>query len=152
MDTIRLFLLILKRTHGDVILKGFLVWFFISSLLLWWLDPSLTNWGDGLWLAFNIASSIGLGDYTVTTFGARTVAVLLGLYGVVVVAFIPGMVASYYVQKVSFKVDSSIENNFEQLDHLDSLTKHQLKDLSMKIQAGNRQLNEKELLAKEKQK
>lgn len=133
METVRLFWLILKRTHGDRILIGFVIWFFAASLLLWGLDPDIHSWGDGIWLAFNIATSIGLGDYTVTTIPARITAGLLGLYGTVIVAFIPGMIASYYMEKISFKADETIEQNYEQLEHIDTMSKDELQQLSRQI-------------------
>lgn len=133
METFRLFALICKRTHADKILYGFLIWFIISSLLLWWLDPGIENWGDALWLAFNISTSIGLGDYTVTAFPARITAVLLGLYGAVIVAFIPGMIASYYMEKVSYSADDTIEQYYDELTHIDSMSQSDLHQLSKKI-------------------
>lgn len=138
METLRLFWLILKRTHGDRIMKGFLIWFFFASILLWKLDPGIENWGDGLWLAFNIATSIGLGDFTVTTFAARVVAALLGLYGTVIVAFIPGLIASYYMEKVNYRADDTIEQYYDQLENLDTMSNSELSELSRKIkESGN---------------
>lgn len=138
METLRLFLLILKRTHGDKILAGFGIYFVIASLLLWALDPDIDSWGNGIWLAFNIATSIGLGDYTVTTLGARLAAGLLGLYGTVIVAFIPGMIASYYMEKVSFSANQTVEQYYDELSHIDTMNSDELKDLSSRIAKGRR--------------
>lgn len=138
METFRLFALICKRTHGDKILYGFLIWFFIASFLLWWLDPGLESWKDALWLAFNISTSIGLGDYTVTTMPARLVAMALGLYGALIVAFIPGMISSYYMQKVSFSANDTIEQYYDELTHIDTMDKADLKNLSGRISRENK--------------
>lgn len=133
METLRLFWLIIKRVHGDKILYGFLSFFVLGSFLLWILDPDLHSWMDAIWLAYNIVTSIGLGDYTVTTFGARIVAILLGIYGAIITAFIPGMIASYYMEKVSFLRDETIEQYYDQLSHLSSMSQDQLRELSRKI-------------------
>lgn len=138
METFRLFLLILKRTHGDKILTGFAAYFILASLLLWILDPDIHSWGDGVWLAFNIATSIGLGDYTVTTLGARLTAGVLGLYGTVIVAFIPGMIASYYMEKISFSANQTVEQYYDELSNIDTMNKDELKNLSSRIAGGHR--------------
>ena len=94
MESLKLFWLIMKRTHGDRLMIGFIIFYTIDCLCLWIFDPGLDNIGDAFWLGFNIATSIGLGDYTVTAPPARICAILLGIYGVIIVAFIPGLILS----------------------------------------------------------
>lgn len=133
IESWKLFLLILKRTHGDVLLYSFLVFFFFSALLLWALDPGVGSLGDAIWLAFNISTSIGLGDFTVTTLPARLVAVLLGVYGAVVVTYIPGMIVSYYTEQAASRQDQSIEQYYDDLMNVNAMSQDQKASLSRKI-------------------
>lgn len=142
MESLKLFWLIMKRTSTDRLLFGFFIFYLADSVVLWMTDPALENLGDALWLGFNIATSIGLGDYTVTTPLARIAAALLGLYGVVIVAFIPGMIASYYMEKTRISANETIEQNYEDLEKIGEMNTEQLKSLSAKIRKGRTQ-NEK---------
>lgn len=138
MESMKLFWLIMKRTHGDRLLYGFIAFYILDCFCLWFFDPDLNNLGDAFWLGFNIATSIGLGDFTVTAPLARISAVLLGIYGVVIVAFIPGLIASYYSEKTRLSANQSIEQHFEELDHLDEMSTEQKRRLSQAIQKEGR--------------
>ncbi|MEY8380505.1 potassium channel family protein [Ileibacterium valens] len=109
---------------------GFIIFYIIDCLCLWIFDPGLDNIGDAFWLGFNIATSIGLGDYTVTTPAARICAILLGIYGVIIVAFIPGLIASYYSEKTRMNLNQSIKQHYEELDDLTNMNSAQKKQLS----------------------
>lgn len=134
MDTWKLFWLIVKRTHGDMILYGFVAFYLAASAGLWLLDPDIHSFWDGLWLGFNIATSIGLGDFTVKTWGARLVAVSLGIYGAVIAAIIPGLIVSYYMEKVSMKANESIEQHYDDLMNLHNLNQQEKSELASRIQ------------------
>lgn len=137
MNTIELLLSILRKTNGDRLLVGFFVFYLIDCFVMMVADPSIPNFQDALWLGFNIATSIGLGDYTVTTAIARMAAVLLGIYGVVIVTYIPGMIASYYMEKIRSVASQSVENNYSRLKDLKSLSSSEKQKLSAKIKEGN---------------
>lgn len=130
MESLKLFWLIMKRTHGDRLMIGFIIFYIIDCLCLWIFDPGLDNIGDAFWLGFNIATSIGLGDYTVTAPAARICAILLGIYGVIIVAFIPGLIASYYSEKTRMNLNQSIKQHYEEIDDLTNMNSAQKKQLS----------------------
>lgn len=133
IETWKFFWLIMKRTHGDKLLTAFAAFYVIACLLLLILEPELKNVGDAFWLGFNIATSIGLGDYTVKTIAARLTAVLLGIYGAVIVAYIPGLIVSYYTEKTSIIRDETIRQHYEQLMDLHNMNSAQKKALSEQI-------------------
>ncbi len=138
IETWRFFWLIMKRTHGDRLLYSFAAFYLIASVLFVFLDPNITDFGDALWLGFNIATSIGLGDFTVTTLSARIVAVLLGLYGAVIVAYIPGLIVSYYTEKTSVTRDETIEQHYDQIMDLHTMSAEEKRKLSEQIQKENK--------------
>ncbi len=79
--SLQLFWLILERLHLKKFLFVFLLWYVIACILLWILDPGITTLADGFWFGFILVTTIGFGDFTVTTLPARIVAGILGLYG-----------------------------------------------------------------------
>lgn len=130
MKKIQLYWQMIRKTNGDKLLAGFFVFYLIDCFFLMLFDQSVTNYFDALWLGFSIATTIGLGDYTVTTLAARVCAVLLGVYGSIIEAYIPGLIASYYLQKMSRRRDQLLADHQEELALLDSMTVQQKKDLS----------------------
>jgi voltage-gated potassium channel len=50
--------------------------------MLYWLEPSITSYWDGLWLAFVTGTTIGYGDFVPTSPAARVFAVFIAIVGV----------------------------------------------------------------------
>lgn len=124
---------ILKRTHAEKILYGFAGYFFLSALIIMVAEPEINKYGDAVWYSFSIITSIGFGDIVAVTTIGRGASIVLGLYGALVLAVIPGIVASYYMEVVKLKTNESTEKFLYQLEHLDKLSKEELAELSNKI-------------------
>ena len=65
--------------------------------VLYWIEPSVDNYWDGLWLAFVTGMTIGYGDVVPTTGAARAVAAGVGLVGVALVTLFTASVVSFFV-------------------------------------------------------
>lgn len=59
-------------------------------------EPKFENFGDALWYCFAVVTTIGFGDYAASTIIGRILTVILGLYGLVVVAIITSVVVNFY--------------------------------------------------------
>lgn len=64
----------------------------------WLLDPRVTTLGDGLWLAFTTAATVGYGDLVPTTHFSRVFAVLVVLMGLGVLSLVTASVAAVFVE------------------------------------------------------
>lgn len=60
---------------------------------------------------------------------------MLGLYGVIVLAIIPGIVVTYYMEMVNFKNGDSGEAFMYKLEHLEELSKAELEEISGKVKS-----------------
>ena len=98
-------------------------------------DPAVESFGDALWFGLNVITTIGLGDYTVTTPLARILVVLLGLGGVLMFAFIPGVMTSYYLERVENKKDETLNQFYDQLVRAPELTDREKKAIAEKTRA-----------------
>ena len=65
--------------------------------LMYWIEPTIDNYWDGLWLAFVTGMTIGYGDVVPTTGAARAVAAGVGLIGVALVTLFTASVVSFFV-------------------------------------------------------
>jgi len=66
----------------------------LSGVGLYWLEPTIHTFGDGLWLAFVTGSTVGYGDLVPTTVPARLFAMLSVLVGFTLLSLMTAYVAS----------------------------------------------------------
>ena len=87
---------IILNTFSLEILFGLLTMIVCFSLVFMRVEPKAETFPDALWYCFAIVTTIGFGDiYAVTPIG-RILSVLLGLYGIIVVAVITSIVVNFY--------------------------------------------------------
>jgi voltage-gated potassium channel len=65
--------------------------------LFYWLDPKITTFADGLWLAFITGATVGYGDVVPTTGATRIIAVLTVLVGVALMTLFTANVVSFFI-------------------------------------------------------
>lgn len=63
----------------------------------WLLEPRAHTIGDGLWLAFTTAATVGYGDIVPSTHASRTFAVIIVLIGLSVLSLVTASVAAIFV-------------------------------------------------------
>ena len=56
----------------------------------------MANIGDALWYCFAVVTTIGFGDFTAVTLTGRVLSVILGLFGIVLVAVITSIIVNFY--------------------------------------------------------
>lgn len=135
MKNTELFYLIFKQTHMDKFLYGFAIYYVISCIVLWIIDPSLKTLGDAFWFGFMIITTIGFGDITVTSTLGRIITAILGVYGIVLFGFVCGVGASYLYEKTRSHANESVGQMIWQLSHLDTLDADHLASLKRQIMA-----------------
>ena len=98
---------IVVKTHAAEIIFGLLLLIVTFSLLLTFFEPNMGNFKDALWYCFAIVTTIGFGDLTAVTDFGRILSVILGAYGIIVVALITSIIVNFYGEmKTSPEADS----------------------------------------------
>lgn len=87
---------IMFRTYALEIIFGLLTLIVASSLILMYEEPTMTYFPDALWYCFTVVTTIGFGDFYATTLIGRLVTVVLGIYGIIVVAVITSIIVNFY--------------------------------------------------------
>ena len=99
MSKLKLLYYILKTSGMTHVLYSFLIFFFISAIIIWLVDPNVESFFDSIWFCVAVVTTIGFGDIVVTNIVARIVTIILALYGIVVIAVITGVIV-YYISKM----------------------------------------------------
>ena len=87
---------IIRKTYAAEIIFGLLLLMFTFSFLLSAVEENMQRYEDALWYCFAIVTTIGFGDFSATTFLSRLLSVILGIYGIIVVALITSIIVNFY--------------------------------------------------------
>ena len=93
---LRVLLKIIVKTYALEILFGLLTLMVSFSLVLMVYEPKMANFPDALWYCFAVVTTIGFGDFAAVTAIGRVITVVLGMYGIIVVAVITSIIVNFY--------------------------------------------------------
>jgi voltage-gated potassium channel len=82
--------------------------FGLCGLGFWWLEPNARSFGDGLWLAFTTAATVGYGDIVPSTPAAKIFAVFVVLLGFAVLSLVTASIAAMWVQTEERRIEHEI--------------------------------------------
>ena len=87
---------IIFRTYALEILFGLLALMAAFSLILMYEEETMASYPDALWYCFTVVTTIGFGDFAAKTLVGRLITVILGVYGIIVVAVITSIIVNFY--------------------------------------------------------
>ncbi len=96
LEKVKLLLNILVKTHTIDILVCLFAFMIAFSMILPHLEPNIDDFGDALWYSFTVVTTIGFGDSVAITRIGRIITVVLGIYGIVVVAILTSVIVNFY--------------------------------------------------------
>ena len=96
--------------------RGSLAWLLLLALVVlgvcgagfWWLEPQAKTFGDGLWLAFTTAATVGYGDIVPTTTASKIFAVFVVLLGFAVLSLVTAAIAAMWVESQERRMEREI--------------------------------------------
>ena len=74
----------------------------------WWLEPRALTFGDGLWLAFTTAATVGYGDIVPTTAASKVFSVFVVLLGYAVISLVTAAIAAMWVETQERRIEREI--------------------------------------------
>jgi voltage-gated potassium channel len=81
----------------------------------WILDPAIATLGDGVWLAFTTAATVGYGDIVPSTFASRAFAVVVVLLGLAVLSLATASVAATFVETEERQIERDLMHEISAL-------------------------------------
>ena len=132
MRNLRLFLVVVRRCHFEKFLIGFLVCFFLVSLIVRFHEPGIESFGDAMWYSFVSCTTIGFGDLTTVTTLGRALTVFLTVYEAILVALLSGVIVSHYLEVIRRRESESAVVFLDKLEHLTELSYEELLEIEIK--------------------
>ena len=87
---------IVRKTYTVEILLGLFLLMVAFSFVFVSYEDSMETIFDALWYCFAVVTTIGFGDLAAVTLVGRVLTVILGFYGIVVVALITSIIVNFY--------------------------------------------------------
>ena len=81
----------------------------LGGVGFWLIDPRINSLGDGLWLAFTTAATVGYGDVIPHTPASRLFSVLVVLLGLAVLSLVTASLSAIFVEKEVEAEERAIE-------------------------------------------
>ena len=100
---------ILLKTYAAEILFGLLLLMVAFSIVLPSVEFEIGDFWDALWYCFAIVTTIGFGDYTAVSIPGRIISVILGIYGLIVVALLTSIIVNFYNEMRQAEAEEAIK-------------------------------------------
>lgn len=133
MKKLKIIYNIFKTTGLIKFISFYLFCFLVVTTILRYTDPNIKTFEDGLWYCFISSATIGFGDIVVTTTLGKLLTVFLSLYSLLLIGFIPGIIVTYFGEFNKVKSNESVVSFLDKLEHLDELSKEELRSISNKV-------------------
>lgn len=135
MKKLKILWMILKRTHANHILFGYVIFLCAIAAIIQLVEPDINRYGDALWYCYAVVSTAGFGDVVAVTFIGKVSSVLLTIYTIFVVAIVTGVVVNFYTQLVEMQRKETLTVFMDKLERLPELSKEELESISKKIKS-----------------
>lgn len=83
----------------------------LGGVGFWLIDPRIDSLGDGLWLAFTTAATVGYGDLIPHTPASRIFSVVVVLLGLAVLSLVTASLSAIFVEKEVEAEERQIEKD-----------------------------------------
>ena len=113
--TVTGFTFLFTRRGAPILVGAAFLILLTAGGMFYWLEPTITSYWDGLWLAFVTGMTIGYGDVVPTTGAARIVAAGIGLIGVALVTLFTANVVTFFVGGEETQLRRDLQHDIVQL-------------------------------------
>lgn len=133
INRLKILWMIIRRTHMDKLIYTFISSMCVVSFVIMMVEPSIETYGDALWYTFVACTTIGFGDFAAVTAAGRILTVYMALHEILMVAIIPGIVVSYYIEVIHRRENEKLMGFLDKLENLSDMSGEELEEISDKI-------------------
>jgi len=102
---------VIRKTYAAEILSGLILLILSFSFVFQAFEHDISGYFDALWYCFAVVTTIGFGDVTVVSPFSRVLSIILGVYGIVVVAMITSVIVNFYNEVRNEKSDDDSDES-----------------------------------------
>lgn len=124
---------LMKNTNMDKALAVFMAWIVVASIILVVVEPHINNFGTAIWYCFQLVTTVGFGDIPAVTAIGRIVSIVVGLYGLFILALLTALIVDFYQEKMHIRRRESVAEFMDKLERLPELSHEELVDLSERV-------------------
>jgi voltage-gated potassium channel len=103
------------RTRTSYVFALGLVAWALAGAGFYFLEPTVSTYMDGLWLAFTTGATVGYGDFVPTTVASRLFAVLMVLLGFAILSIVTATIAALFVGQEEKRVEQDLHRDIREL-------------------------------------
>ena len=107
--------------------------FFVTALLLRFVEPEIETLPDSLWYCFAVATTVGFGDIAAGSTLGRILTAILSVYSIAVVAIFTAVITSFFMDVAKTRAEDSAKEFIDELERLPELSKEELENLSERV-------------------
>lgn len=102
---------VIRKSYVVDVITGLILFITAFSFVFPVLEPNISTYRDALWYCFAIVTTIGFGDFSAMSDLGRVLSVILGIYGIVVVALVTSVVVNFYSEIKSLPEEDETEES-----------------------------------------
>ena len=118
-ENVKILINIMVKTHTIDIIVCLIAFMTAFSFILPRSEPSINSFWEGMWYCFTVITTIGFGDMVAASRIGRLLTVVLGVYGIVVVAILTSVIVNFYNEiSAKEKTEKIVEQNNNEIDDI----------------------------------
>ena len=111
----------------------FIVLFLAAAAIVTIAEPDVGRLGDGMWLMFEVVTTMGIGDFMCETAVGRLAIAAMSLYSILFLALVTASAVNICQAIMLAHRDESVAHFIYQLEHLPDLSREELAEVSDKV-------------------
>jgi voltage-gated potassium channel len=102
----------------------------------YWLEPTVLNYPDGVWLAFSTVATVGYGDFVPSTPASKIFAVFIVLLGYAMFSIVTANIAALFVGEEEERFERELHGDIRALHQEVAALRRELREQEVQIKAS----------------
>jgi voltage-gated potassium channel len=102
----------------------------------YWLEPTVLNYPDGVWLAFSTVATVGYGDFVPSTPASKIFAVFIVLLGYAMFSIVTANIAALFVGEEEERFERELHGDIRALHQEVAALRRELREQEAQIKAS----------------
>ena len=124
----------LKKTYLDKAIACSIIFVILITILVWFVDTGISDFGTAIWYTFASMTSTGYGDVVPTTISGRIVGIVAMVGGILIFSLMTAIISSAYVSRLNRENRQDMESKIDDLTRNVEELNRKIDELSKKME------------------